>query len=52
MTIQAKSKDKLLPNPSLNRSANGMPPWPRGSGGSSSASRPGRHAVVARLALR
>jgi hypothetical protein len=43
---------KPLPNLSLNRSANGMPAWPRSGCGSSSASRPGRHAVVARLALR
>jgi hypothetical protein len=41
-----------MPNPALNRSANGKSPWPRGASGSSSASRPRRHAVVARLALR
>jgi hypothetical protein len=38
------------PNLSLNRSANGVPPGPRGSCGSSSASRPRRHTAVARLA--
>jgi hypothetical protein len=43
---------KPLPNLSLNRSANGVPPGPRGSCGSSSASRPRRHPAVARLALR
>jgi siroheme synthase (precorrin-2 oxidase/ferrochelatase) len=36
----------------VNRSANGMAPWPRGACGSSCASRPRRPAVVARLALR
>jgi hypothetical protein len=40
------------PNLSLNRSANGKSPWPRGSSGSSSAARPRRPAVAARLALR
>jgi hypothetical protein len=40
------------PNLSLNQSANGVPPGPRGSCGSSSASRPRRHTAVARLALR
>jgi hypothetical protein len=40
------------PNLSLNRSANGKPPWPRCASGSSCASRPRRLAVVARLALR
>jgi hypothetical protein len=40
------------PNWSLNRSANGRSPWPRGSSGSSSAARPRRPAAVARLALR
>jgi hypothetical protein len=40
------------PNPSLNRSANGRSPWPRGASGSSCSSRPRRPAVVARLALR
>jgi hypothetical protein len=40
------------PNWSLNRSANGKPPWPRCASGSSCASRPRRLAVVARLALR
>jgi hypothetical protein len=43
---------KAWPNLSLNRSANGRAPWPRGSSGSSSAARPRRPAVVARLALR
>jgi hypothetical protein len=41
-----------MPNPALNRSANGNPPWPRSASGSSCASRPRRLAVVARLALR
>jgi hypothetical protein len=41
-----------MPNPALNRSANGKSPWPRGSSGSSSAARPRRPAVAARLALR
>jgi hypothetical protein len=41
-----------MPNPALNRSANGKPPWPRSASGSSCASRPRRLAVVARLALR
>jgi hypothetical protein len=41
-----------MPNPALNRSANGKSPWPRGACGSSCASRPRRLAVVARLALR
>jgi hypothetical protein len=41
-----------MPNMSLNRSANGKPPWPRCASGSSCASRPRRLAVVARLALR
>jgi hypothetical protein len=40
------------PNLSLNRSANGKPPWPRCASGSSCASRPRRLAVVARLAQR
>ena len=35
-----------------NRSANGTAPWPRGAEGTCCASRPGRHAVVARLAPR
>jgi hypothetical protein len=43
---------KPPPNLSLNRSANGVPPGPRASCGSSSASRPRRHTAVARLALR
>ena len=46
------SKQKARPNLSLNRSANGVPPGPRGSCGTSSASRPRRHTAVARLALR
>jgi hypothetical protein len=41
-----------MPNPALNRSANGKSPWPRSASGSSCASRPRRLAVVARLALR
>jgi hypothetical protein len=41
-----------MPNPALNRSANGKSPWPRSPPGSSCASRPRRLAVVARLALR
>jgi hypothetical protein len=40
------------PNLALKRTVNGMSPWPRGSFGSSSAPRPGRHAVGGRLALR
>jgi len=34
---------------SFNRSANGLAPWPCDHLGSSSAARPGCHAVVARL---
>jgi hypothetical protein len=41
-----------MPNPALNRSANGKAARPRGSACLSSASRPGSLAVVARLALR
>jgi hypothetical protein len=41
-----------MPNPALNRSANGKSPWPRGACGSSCSSRPRRLAVVARLGLR
>jgi hypothetical protein len=41
-----------LPNPALNRSANGKAARPRGSACLSSAPRPGSLAVVARLALR
>ncbi len=52
MKIQLIRVADVLPNLSLNRSANGMPPGPRGSCSSSSASRPRRHAIVARLALR
>jgi hypothetical protein len=40
------------PNPTLNRRPNGRSPWPRGSCGSSSASRPRRPAVGPRLAPR
>jgi hypothetical protein len=40
------------PNPSLNRSANGRSPWPRGASGSSCTARPRRPAAVARLAPR
>jgi hypothetical protein len=43
---------RALPNMSVNRSLHGMPPWPRGAVCTSSASRPGRHAVPARLPLR
>ncbi len=48
----ARVNTKLPPNPSLNRSANGMAPCPRGSACLSSASRARRHAAVARLTLR
>ena len=48
----APSSRTSPPNPSLNRSANGMAPCPRGSACLSSASRARRHAVVARLTLR
>jgi hypothetical protein len=41
-----------MPNPALNRSANGKAARPRGSLSSSSAARPSRPAAVARLALR
>jgi hypothetical protein len=43
---------RARPNMSVNRSLHGMPPWPRGAVCTSSASRPGRHAVPARLPLR
>jgi len=43
---------QVTPNWSFNRSANGMAPWPCDRLGSSSAARPGRHTVVARLTLR
>jgi hypothetical protein len=43
---------RLLSNPTLNRTANGVPRWPRCSSGSSSASRPARHTVAGRLAPR
>jgi hypothetical protein len=36
-SMSAQATQGPLPNLSLNRSANGMPPWPRGSRGSSSA---------------
>jgi hypothetical protein len=51
-TVCAFSFRPAMPNPALNRSANGRPAWPRGRLGSSSAARPSRPAVVARLALR
>jgi hypothetical protein len=41
-----------LSNPTLNRTANGVPRWPRCSSGSSSASRPARHTAGGRLAPR
>jgi hypothetical protein len=40
------------PNMSVNRSLHGMPPWPRAARCPCCASRPGRHAVPARLPLR
>jgi hypothetical protein len=43
---------KARPNMSVNRSLHGMPPWPRGARCPCCASRPGRHAVPARLPLR
>ena len=43
---------KPVSNLTLNRSANGTAPWPRGAVRTSSASRPGCCAVVARLASR
>ncbi len=43
---------KARPNMSVNRSLHGMPPWPRGARCTCCASRPGRHAVPARLPLR
>jgi ribosomal protein L44E len=43
---------RLLSNPTLNRTANGVPHWPRCSSGSSSASRPARHTAGGRLAPR
>ncbi len=43
---------KPVSNLTLNRSANGTAPWPRGAVCTSCASRPGRCAVVARLASR
>jgi hypothetical protein len=43
---------RLLSNPTLNRTANGVPHWPRCSSGSSSASRPVRHTAAGRLAPR
>ncbi len=44
--------NKPVSNLTLNRSANGTAPWPRRAVCTSSASRPGRCAVVARLASR
>jgi hypothetical protein len=43
---------RARPNMSVNRSLHGMPPWPRCARCPSCASRPGRHAVPARLPLR
>jgi hypothetical protein len=43
---------KARPNMSVNRSLHGMPPWPRCARCPCCASRPGRHAVPARLPLR
>jgi hypothetical protein len=51
-TVCAFRLRPAMPNPALNRSANGKSPWPRSASGSSCASRPRRLAVVARLALR
>jgi hypothetical protein len=51
-TVCAFRLRPAMPNPTLNRSANGRPAWPRGRLGSSSAARPSRPAAVARLALR
>ena len=48
----ASSSRTSPPNPSLNRSANGMAPCPRGAVCLSSASRARRHTAVARLTLR
>jgi hypothetical protein len=45
-------RHKARPNMSVNRSLHGMAPWPRCAVCTSSASRPGRHAVPARLPLR
>ncbi len=42
----------LPPNRSVNRTANGMAPWPCNRLGSSSAARPRHHAAVGRLPLR
>jgi hypothetical protein len=46
------ARQRPLPNLPLNRSANGVPPCPRGCACLSSASRASRHTAVARLALR
>jgi hypothetical protein len=43
---------KARPNMSVNRSLHGMPPWPRCARCPCCASRPGHHAVPARLPLR
>ena len=48
----ASSGHTSPPNPSLNRSANGMAPCPRGSACLSCTSRARRHTAVARLTLR
>jgi len=46
------SQRKSASNTTLNRTANGMAPWPRGALCISCAARPGHHAVVGRLAPR
>jgi hypothetical protein len=51
-TVCAFRLRPAMPNPALNRSANGEAPWPRSASGSSCASRPRRLAAVARLARR
>jgi hypothetical protein len=50
--MAVRSAQEPRPNLSLNRSANGVPPCPRGCACLSSASRASRHTAVARLALR
>ena len=50
--FRAFARRSTQPNLSFNRTANGASPWPRGSCGPSSASRPGRHTVVGQLTLR
>ncbi len=48
----ARSTPRMPPNMAVNRSANGMAPGPRSARCPCCASRPSRHAVVARLPLR